>query len=151
MGAGRKSRYETHVAPKLDKVREWVTSLTEEQIAKKLGIHPSTFQGYKKDHPELQQALIDGIEELKVELKDTLKKKAKGFYYTETKTTIRKEGGKEIKTIEKYDKYAQPDTGAIHLLLKNCDPEWRNDDKATMDLKKQEIEIKKQKADEAAW
>ena len=75
----------------------------------------------------------------------------KGFYYTETKTTIRKEGGKEIRTVEKYDKYALPDTGAIHLLLKNCDPEWRNDDKATMDLKKQELEIKKQKADENAW
>lgn len=149
--AGRKDRYASHVEPRLDKIKEWVTTLNEGQIAKKLGINPCTFQKYKNEHPELAQALIDGTEELKVELKDTLKKKAKGFYYTETKTTIRKEGGKEIRTVEKYDKYALPDTGAIHLLLKNCDPEWRNDDKATMDLKKQELEIKKQKADGNAW
>ena len=148
---GRKDRYESHVAPKLKDISKWITTLTEGQIAKKLGIAPCTFQKYKNEHPELQQALIDGCETLKEELKDSLRKKAKGYYYTETKTTIRKEGGTEIRTIEKYEKYAQPDTGAIHLLLKNIDPAWHNDDSATMDLKKQELELKKQKQEENNW
>lgn len=148
---GRKDRYETYVAPKLKDISKWITTLTEGQIAKKLGIAPCTFQKYKNEHPELQQALIDGCETLKEELKDSLRKKAKGYYYTETKTTIRKEGGTEIRTIEKYEKYAQPDTGAIHLLLKNIDPAWHNDDSATMDLKKQELELKKQKQEETNW
>ena len=148
---GRKDRYETYVAPKLKDISKWITTLTEGQIAKKLGIAPCTFQKYKNEHPELQQALIDGCETLKEELKDSLRKKAKGYYYTETKTTIRKEGGTEIRTIEKYEKYAQPDTGAIHLLLKNIDPAWHNDDSATMDLKKQELELKKQKQEENNW
>ena len=148
---GRKGRYETYVAPKLKDISKWITTLTEGQIAKKLGIAPCTFQKYKNEHPELQQALIDGCETLKEELKDSLRKKAKGYYYTETKTTIRKEGGTEIRTIEKYEKYAQPDTGAIHLLLKNIDPAWHNDDSATMDLKKQELELKKQKQEENNW
>ncbi|MBQ5687708.1 MAG: hypothetical protein IIV23_08390 [Ruminococcus sp.] len=148
---GRKDRYESHVAPKLKDISKWITTLTEGQIAKKLGIAPCTFQKYKQEHPELQKALIDGCEALKEELKDTLRKKAKGYYYTETKTTIRKEGNSEIVTTEEYKKYAQPDTGAIHLLLKNVDPLWHNDDSATLNLKKQELELKKQKQEENNW
>ena len=112
---------------------------------------PCTFQRYKNEHPELARALIDGTEVLKEELKDTLKKKAKGFYYTETKTIIRKEGGKDIKTIEKYEKYALPDTGALHLLLKNIDPNWKNDDDRTYELKKRQLDIAEKKAEEAGW
>lgn len=148
---GRKDRYETYVAPKLKDISKWITTLTEGQIAKKLGIAPCTFQKYKNEHPELQQALIDGCETLKEELKDSLRKKAKGFYYTETKTTIRKEGKLEIRTVEKYEKYAAPDTGAIHLLLKNIDPTWKNDDERTYELKKRQIEAAEKKAEESGW
>lgn len=148
---GRKDRYESHVEPKLKEISKWITTLTEGQIARRLGVAPCTFQKYKNEHPELAKALIDGTEVLKEELKDTLKKKAKGFYYTETKTIIRKEGGKDIKTIEKYEKYALPDTGALHLLLKNIDPNWKNDDDRTYELKKRQIDIAEKKAEEAGW
>ena len=60
-------------------------------------------------------------------------------------------GGKESKKIEEKEKYAQPDTGAIHLLLKNLDPSWHNDDKQTMELKREQTEIMKQKAEAAQW
>lgn len=148
---GRKDRYESHVRPKLNDIKKWITTMNEGQIAKKLGINQSTFTRYKAEHEELRAALIAGIEELRDELKDALKKKAKGFKYEETKTVVKDEGGKKTKYIEKYEKYAPPDTGAIHLLLKNIDPDWRNDDKATMDLKKQELELKKQKQEENNW
>lgn len=148
---GRKCRYETHVLPHIEKVREWIQLLTEEQIAKRLGISQRSFQKYKNDHPELAQALKEGRQELVENLKMTLKKKAQGFYYEETKTVVKQEDGAEVKIIERYKKYAQPDTGAAHLLLKNLDDTWRNDDAATMALRREKLELEKQKHEDAAW
>ena len=64
---------------------------------------------------------------------------------------IKDERGQKSKTSEIYTKYAQPDTGAIHLLLKNIDPEWHNDDKATLDLKKEQLELAKKKQEADEW
>jgi hypothetical protein len=72
--------------------------------------------------------------------------------YEETKTTRKIEDGKVVgMTVEKYEKYAPPDTGAIHLLLKNIDPNWKNDDDRTYELKKKQVEIAEKKADDANW
>lgn len=149
---GRKSKYDTHVKPYLQQIEQWCQDLDEQQIAvERLGIAVSTFEGYKRKYPELREALKKGRQNLICELKASLKKKAKGFYYDETKTTIRDEGGKKVTTVEKYKKYAQPDTGAIHLLLKNYDPEWTNDDQTTIDMKREQLEIAKQKAKNDSW
>lgn len=148
---GRKSRYETHVKPHLDDIREWYEELTEEQIARRLGVSVASFENYKKRYAELTDVLQSGKRSLIDELKESLKKKAKGFYYEETKTSIRNENGKEIKLIEKYKKYAQPDTGAIHLLLKNLDETWRNDDKATIEMKQRKLDMEKEKLENENW
>lgn len=149
---GRKSKYETHVKPYLSQIEEWYQDLDEQQIAvERLGIAVSTFENYKKKYPELREALKKGRQHLVGELKASLKKKAKGFYYEETKTSIREEGGKRVQVVEKYKKYAQPDTGAIHLLLKNYDPTWTNDDQTTIDLKREQLELAKQKAEADQW
>ena len=148
---GRKNKYDTHVRPHLTEIEEWYGWLDEKSIADRLGIATSTFENYKKEHPELQEALKKGREQLVDDLKATLKKKAKGFTYEEQKTMIRQEGSKEIKVIEKYKRYSPPDTGAIHLLLKNLDDTWRNDDQVTVDLKKQKMELEKQRAENENW
>ena len=148
---GRKSRYESHVKPRLEEIRIWYQLLNESQIAKRLGVSQTTFQKYKAEHAELREALKIGREELIENLKMTLKKKAQGFTYEETKTVIRQENGKEVKVIERYKRYAQPDTGSIHLLLKNLDENWHNDDTPTLKLKQEQIEIQKQKADSDFW
>lgn len=148
---GRKSRYESHVKPRLEEIRIWYQLLNESQIAKRLGVSQTTFQKYKAEHAELREALKIGREELIENLKMTLKKKAQGFTYEETKTVIRQENGKEVKVIERYKRYAQPDTGSIHLLLKNLDENWHNDDTPTLKLKREQIEIQKQKADSDFW
>ena len=149
---GRKNKYETHVRPHLEEIKQWICDFDEKEIAtKRLGIAVSTWEKYKKEHPELVDALKNGKQNLISELKESLKKKAKGYYYEETKTYIRKEGDKEIKTIEKYRKYAHPDTGAIHLLLKNLDDAWRNDDKQTMELKQRSVEVAEKKVKEEEW
>lgn len=150
---GRKSRYETHVEPRLSEIKEWYQWLNEGQIAARLGINPSTFQKYKNDHPELREALMHGKEELVANLKITLKKKARGFYYTEkkTETFTDEDGNVTNEKITVSERYAPPDTGAIHLLLKNLDDSWRNDDAETMKLKQDRLELDKQRHEDANW
>ena len=151
---GRKNRFETHVRPYLDQIPTWYEALTEGQIAKKLGISTASFENYKNQYPELVEALRKGKTILADELKDSLRRKAKGFYYTETKRTyVEDEDGQRVgeAKVEMTEKYATPDTGAIHLLLKNIDPDWKNDDQATLALKREKLEIEKQKAEAANW
>lgn len=146
-----RNKYETNVQPRLEEIREWIGTMTEEQIAKKLGISRRSLENYKKQHKELQEAIRGGREDLVIELKETLKRKAQGYHYKETKTVIRDEGGRKVKIVEQYEKYAQPDTGAIHLLLKNLDETWRNDDRETMNLKRQRLEMEKEKSEANNW
>lgn len=148
---GRRNKYETHVKPHLEKIKKWYLTKTEAQIAEKLGITRQSWINYKKQYPELAECLQTSKDDLVDELKGILKKKAQGFYYTEKTKTVIKEGNAKTTKIEEKERYAQPDTGAIHLLLKNLDPEWRNDDKQTMDLKRKQTEIMQQKADAAEF
>lgn len=144
---GRKGKYETHVKPYLARIRALYGVMNESDIAEQLGIGTTSFEKYKKEYPELREALRGGKKDLIADLKVTLKRKAKGFRYKETKTTIRKVGDAMTRVVEEYDKYCPPDTGAIHLLLKNIDDEWRNDDQTTIDMKKEKIEIEKLKTE----
>lgn len=148
---GRKSRYDTHVKPFLNQIQEWYELMTEAQIAEKLGVSVASFENYKNKYPELKKVLQNGKQSLIEDLKSSLKKKAKGYFYEETKTSIRKEGGKEVQVVEKYKRYAHPDTGAIHLLLKNLDTAWRNDDQVTIDMKKEKLQMEKEKAEADNW
>lgn len=145
---GRKNKYESHVKPNLEKIADWIQILNEDQIARRLGISQRSFEKYKTEHEELRDALKHGKEALVEELKMTLKKKAQGFKYKETKKTIRDSGDGKVVVVEEFERYAQPDTGAIHLLLKNLDPDWRNDDQTTIDLKKEKLQIEKDKAEQ---
>lgn len=153
---GNKSKYETFVKPYLKDIQVWTESLTDEQIAEKLKVSRRSFAKYKKEYPDLAQAIEDGKKKLVKTLKDTLKKKAKGFYYEEVKTVKIHNPDPDaenewIERIEINRKYAQPDTGAAHLLLKNLDPDWRNDDAETMKIKKKQVELQQQKLEQDNW
>lgn len=153
---GNKSKYEELVIPRLKDITKWTEDLTDAEIAERLNISRRTFATYKKEHPELREAIEKGKKVLVQQLKDTLKKKAKGFYYEEVKTikihNPDADADQEwIERIEINRKYAQPDTGAAHLLLKNLDPNWRNDDRETMDIKKKQVELQKQKLEQDNW
>lgn len=61
MAGGRKSKYHTHVEPKLLLIEAWARDgLTIEQIAEKLGVANSTFFDYKNKYPELSEVLKKG-------------------------------------------------------------------------------------------
>lgn len=143
----RPSNYESRVKPHLEKIRQMRTDMTEEQIAKTLGVDYSTFRNYKKQHPELQEALVKGQRELVMELKSTLIKKAKGFDYVEKK--IVRQGGKITKE-EEYHRTALPDVAALHLLLKNYSTDW-HDDPQMYELKKKAQELEQKKVEANSW
>lgn len=72
-----KSKYETHVKDKLILVEGWARDgLTEEQIAKNLGISVKTLNEYKKKHPQFLQSLKKGKEIVDFEVEGALYKAA---------------------------------------------------------------------------
>ena len=148
---GRRNRYATHVEPYLEDITEWIQLMDEYQIAGQLGIAVSTFEKYKNEHPELCDALKDGKEKLTVQLKTTLKQKALGFKYTERKITLRNVDGKQVKVVEEFERYAVPDLGSIHLLLKNLDDSWHNDDVETIKQKQKALEQTDKKIERSEW
>lgn len=125
--------------------------MNEEQIAEKLGITRQSFTRYKNEHKELSEIIDNVRNDLSIELKSKLKERAKGFYYTDTKTYIKDDGERQIKIIEEHKRYALPDVGAIHLLLKNIDEEWHNDDVRTLKIKEKQIELQERKLEEDEW
>lgn len=149
---GRKSKWESHIEPRLAEIEELYQEYDESQIAEIIGVSVSTFEKYKAERPELRAALTKAKDRLVAELKESLKKKAKGYEYTETKEYIRKNAdGTESRVIERFKKYAHPDLGAIHLLLKNLDPTWHNDDEATLEMKREQLDIARRKAENGDW
>lgn len=168
---GRKSKYETHVKPRLPEIMEMCRTMTETQIAEALGIGASTFQAYKTEFPELQEALKKGKQTLVAELRSSLIKKANGYDYVETKvvtedvkwpdelyaklieagfTPAQINQAKLVRT-EVYKKQASPDVAALNLALKNYDKDnWANDPQA-LELKKKELKLKEQQAEKDNW
>lgn len=148
----RPDNYTKRVKPHLHEIPEWSITMTNGQIAAKLGVSRSAWDDYINQHQELKEALKTGNELFVKELRNAMRKKAFGFSYTEKKTTQRKgSDGKMQAVIETFERESLPDVVALHLLLKNNDPEWRNEDFETMELKKKQLDIAQQKADEQTW
>ena len=143
MAGGRKNKYYTHIRPNLKNIPEMLQTMTEEQVAKKLGVAYSSWNKYKIEFTELTEVIKKGNTDLVGELKSVLKKRAKGFQYEERK--IIKEHGTVVRE-EIYVKSALPDVASINLLLKNIDKEnWANDPQV-IELRKREIELKEKQA-----
>ena len=70
---GRNNKYQTHVRPFLKDIPEWYETLTEAQIARKLGVSVASFENYKNQYEELREALKNGRETLVEDLKASLK------------------------------------------------------------------------------
>lgn len=147
-----KPSYETHALPYLDQIAEWYKTMSVRQIAKKLGVSKTTLYKWATENAALQQALDKGKEDLVGDLHSALKRRALGYDYEETtvkQTDSEKNGLETVTTTVK--KHLPPDLGSIHLLLKNLDPDWHNDDHATLEMKRKELEIKQQRADAESW
>lgn len=100
--------------------------LTDEQIAKNMGIGLTTLKQWKKKYRPIWTALKKGKTPVDFEVENALLKRAMGFEYEETETIIEEIDGKQRKRIKKIKKVALPETSAIIFWLKNRMPEqWR--------------------------
>lgn len=137
---GRKNKYDTFVKPRLDDVKRWAAAgATEREICSALGVSVSSFNEYKNKNSELTEALRAGRQNVVLEIKAALYKKAVGFQYEEK---VGRTKGDEVQT-EVYKRYSPPDTTAAAMLLRNYADDWRDKDKQSNEFRRQEIEIKK--------
>ena len=138
---GRADRYSTHVEPYLDDISRWRTTMTEEQIAQKLGIAKSTFQKYKQDYPELNEICKFGNKKKCDEVWSSLFKRAVGYDIPQFKEVIDKDG--MVRRLEKPPIHIPADIKAITLILSNLDKAFHMDDSEVLQIKKMLAELKK--------
>ena len=143
--AGRKSKYDEYVKPRLDEIREAAAAGVDDKIiADDLGISPQTFCEYKKAHPELADALKRGRARATIRAWSALMRCVEGFSYEEKKSYKRKnKKGIDVGGVEITEKYYPPNPAAIAMVLRNWDEDFTDKDKTTIDLKKQEAELRK--------
>lgn len=138
---GRKPKYDSYIKPHLEKIKDWAAAgATEREICDALGVSVSAFNDYKNKYSELSDALRTGRQNVVLNIKAALYKRALGFDYEEK---IGRNSEKNGVSTEIYQRYAPPDTTAAAMLLRNYDKTWRDKDKQTADFKAQELEIKK--------
>lgn len=150
---GRKSAYEVSIKPRFAEISEWLANgATEKQIAYNLGIGYSTFNKYKVEKKEFAELLKNGRRSLVLKLRGKLVEKALGFDYEESKTTTKIEpDGGITTTTERMHKKALPDVAALNLCLKNYDSEnWANDPQA-LELRREELDLKKKQIEKEEW
>lgn len=151
-GKGRKGKYHSHVEPYFDDIDKWLNQgMTEKQVAQRLGVAYSSFNDYKNRFPEFLELIKKKRVGLIDDLKGALVKRALGYDYEEVTTSIRQVDGKEVKVIEKKKKHQPPDVGACHLLLKNLDEDWHNDDFKTLQIKLKELDLKQKQVEANVW
>jgi hypothetical protein len=160
--AGRPNKYDTHVKPHFDEILEMLQSgVTEAVIAESLGVNPKVFCKYKQEYAELNDLVKKGRRKPVEQIKSALFKRACGFNYSEKKVISKKvilkdEDGEDIPATlvqtEEYTKCALPDPTAAMMLLKHWDKdqEWTSDP-ASLQLKKEELELKKKHMESEDW
>jgi hypothetical protein len=123
-------------------IEDWARQgLTEEQIAKNMGIGLTTFKQWKKKYQPIWTALKKGKAPIDFEVENALLKRALGFEYEETETVFEDVDGKPKKRIKKTIKYVPPDTSACIFWLKNRKPNhWRKMNEAVENKLKAETE-----------
>ena len=119
------------------KIDEWLTGdklillegwaregLTDEQMAKNIGIATSTFYNWEKKSIEFLEALKRGKEVVDFEVENALLKKALGYTITIEEEKLDKYG--DVHTLKK-DVHVPGDTTAQIFWLKNRKPDkWRD-------------------------
>lgn len=110
----------------LKQIEDWAEKgLTNEQIAKNMGIAASTLYVWMDDHPEISESIKMGKAVADAIVQNALFNSAIGFHYDEESLT---NDGRVVEL----KKYAKPNTTAQIFWLKNRKSEWN--DKQEMDV-----------------
>lgn len=113
----------------LKRIEGWARDgLTEEQIAKNMGICYETLRTWKSSFSAISEALKRGKAPVDFEVESALLKRALGYEYEETITEIYETpDGSTRKHIKKVMRHIAPDVTAQIYWLNNRRPDkWRN-------------------------
>ena len=143
----------------LDNIEKWTAEgLTLAQIAKNLGVSESTLYKYKSGSEEINETIKKGRQVSVTELENTMLTSALGYTrkvkrYQKVKRTLY-ENGKKSEEWEEMVEYEEevfypPDNTAGIFLLKN----WGrySNEPLNIDLRKKELELKKEQLDANSW
>lgn len=142
---GRPCKYETHVKPYLNDIKEALERGVEEnKIAKELGISVSSWCEYKLKFSEFAEVFKKkDVSKILQQLDGALMKAARGYKYEETRRYIREnEDGDEVVTTEIISKEQPPNVTAIFGAYNRFDENYIKD-KAYYKLRQQELKLKK--------
>ncbi|MEJ7218759.1 helix-turn-helix domain-containing protein [Staphylococcus gallinarum] len=131
----RQTLYEKlDIKDKLGLVEGWKRDgLTDEQIAKNLGVSKHSLIKWKKEKPDFLNAIKKGKEVSDYELENALHKRATGYYYTEQ--TVTNQG--DVVEVEKYE-HANP-TSLIFALKNRLPKKYR--DKVEQEVTQRNIDL----------
>lgn len=127
-----KGKYQKWLEPEnLILLQGWARNgLTDEQIAKNMGISRSTLAEWKKKYSDISDTLKKGKDVVDIEVENALLKKALGYSYKETTKELsvdKQTGESKLVVTKEVTKHIAPDTTAGIFWLKNRRPdEWRD-------------------------
>ncbi len=150
--AGRKSKYFKQIQPYLEQIDKYLNEgATEKQVAEAFKVAYSSWNNYKNQFPEFKALCDKPRVGLILKLRGALVNEALGYTYDEKKTYVKKDDdGNETRYTEITQKYARPNTNAIFGALNIYDPDYVKD-KKNYELKKDELELRKQLAEADNW
>lgn len=133
-----KGKYQRWIEPEgLALIEGWARNgLTDEQIAKKMGVSRSTLNEWKEKYPDISDTLKKGKEVVDSMVENALLKRALGYTSEETTSELRydkKTGKKDLVITKRVRKEVPPDTTAAIFWLKNRKPDVFRD--------RQEVEV----------
>jgi len=151
------SKYDTHVKPRLDEIKQWVEDgATDTEMIKALEVSRPAFYKYIKQHEELDQIIKEGRTAKVKELKAVLFKKALGGQRVSKEEYELDKGTGEMVLVKQIIANDPANLTAIMILLKHWDKnengtcKWSNEP-AAIEIKQKELELKREIAEENNW
>ena len=151
------SKYDTHVKPRLNEIRQWVKDgATDTEMIKALGVSRPAFYKYIKQHEELDQIIKEGRTAKVKELKAVLFKKALGGQRVSKEEYELDKSTGEMVLVKQIIANDPANLTAIMILLKHWDKnddgtcKWSNEP-AAIEIKQKELELKREIAEENNW
>lgn len=147
-----KSRW-PEIKKRLAEIEIWLRNgLSEKQVFTNLGIGKTTWESYKKQYPELTDVLKKGRQSQITEVENSLYKNATGFYYfIQESVKVKNADGSESVEVVTLKKFKAPETGAIAFFLKNKDKKNYADNPQMVDIKREELELRRTESQFKAW
>lgn len=119
-----KSKYESHVAPRLEEIKDWCRNgATDEQIYNRLGISRNAFYEYQKKHREFYESLKYNKEYCDGQIENALFEAAKAGNVTAQIFWLKNRRGKVWREKPEGVAASTDDRVVINLSIEDCSKE----------------------------